>query len=161
MPDTTVVGLGQVAVANFFGITNWPDEIVTYDLGGGRIVDILPIPGHQTAHIALYDRQNGWLLTGDTLYPGRLYVSDFPTYIESIQRMVDFIVDKPVVAVLGTHIEMTTTPYVDFPFGSSVHIDEHELQLTRDHLQELLDGAIDMADDPKKEPHPDFIIFPL
>jgi glyoxylase-like metal-dependent hydrolase (beta-lactamase superfamily II) len=160
-PDTTVVGLGTVAVADFFGIASWPEQIVTYDLGGGRVIDVLAIPGHHPAHLALYDRQNGWLLTGDTLYPGRLYVFDFSTYVESIQRMVDFIADKPVLWVLGTHIEMTNTPYVDFPFGSTVHVDEHELQLTRDHLQELLDAAVEMQDDPHVEPHVDFIIFPL
>ena len=63
-----MVGLSSTAVASFFGISAWPTEIVEYDLGG-RIIDVIPIPGHQSAHIALYDRQTGLLLTGDTLYP--------------------------------------------------------------------------------------------
>ncbi|MHC4428746.1 MAG: MBL fold metallo-hydrolase, partial [Planctomycetota bacterium] len=92
--NTTVVGLSASAVASFFGITNWPEQIVEYDLGG-RIIDVIPIPGHQSAHIALYDRQRALLLTGDTLYPGRLYISNFPTYVESIQRLVDFVDTRP------------------------------------------------------------------
>ena len=66
-PNTVVVGTSQTAVKNFFGIVTWPTQIVAYDLGGGRVLDVIPIPGHQSAHIALYDRQTGILLTGDTL----------------------------------------------------------------------------------------------
>ncbi len=159
-PDTTVVALSPTAVANFFGITDWPTQIVEYDLGG-RIVDVIPIPGHQTAHIALYDRQTGVLFTGDTLYPGRLYIFDFPAYLASIQRLVDFTADKPGCHVLGTHIEMSTTPGVDFPLGSTYHPDEHPLQLDRSHLLELLDGLIGMQADPHIEVHDEFIIYPF
>ena len=42
------------------------------------------------ASIALYDRRTGLLLTGDTLYPGRLYVRDGPAFAASIQRLVAF-----------------------------------------------------------------------
>ena len=85
---------------------------MTYDLGG-RTVDVIPLPGHQTAHIALYDAATRILFTGDSLYPGRLYFpkADFATYKASIQRLVDFTADKPVNFVLGTHIEMTTTSF--------------------------------------------------
>ena len=159
-PNTTVVQLSSTAVANFFGISHWPNEIVEYDLGG-RIVDVIPIPGHQTAHIALYDRQTGNLFTGDTLYPGRLYISQFSTYIQSIQRLVTFIEDKTVCNVFGTHIEMSNTPGDDYNFGATIHLDEHPLQLDRSHLLELLDGVINMQDEPFIEVHDDFIIFPL
>ena len=160
-PNTTVVGLSPTAVATFFGVSNWPEEIVEFDLGGGRIVDVIPIPGHQSAHIALYDRQTSLLLTGDTLYAGRCYISDFDAYLASMERLVSFISDKPIVHVLGTHIEMTNTPFDDFPFGSTVHIDEHPLELKRDHVLELRDGVVGMADAPFIEPHREFIIFPL
>jgi len=160
-PNTTVVGTSSTAVANFFGITNWPAQSVGYDLGGGRVVDVVPIPGHHSAHIALYDRQTGLLFTGDTLYPGRCYISAFNTYRASIQRLVDFIEDRPVVWVLGTHIEMTSTPYMDYPFGATVHADEHELELRREHLLELLEGVDAMDGAPFIEEYRDFIIFPL
>jgi glyoxylase-like metal-dependent hydrolase (beta-lactamase superfamily II) len=159
-PNTTVVGNSQASVANLFGITTWPTQIVEYDLGG-RIIDIVPIPGHQSSHIALYDRATDILFTGDTLYPGRCYISDFPTYVTSIRRLVNFVDGKPVCWVLGTHIEMTTTPGVDYGFGVTSHPNEHVLQLTRDHLLELHDGVIAMQNAPFIEVHDDFIIYPL
>ena len=161
-PNTTVVGTSPAAVQAFFGITTWPQQIVAYDLGGGRVLDVIPIPGHQAAHIALYDRQTGLLLTGDTLYPGRLYIfNSFFAFLLSVQRMVDFVEDRPVVRVLGTHIEMTSTPYVDFPFGATYHPDEHPLELRREHLLELRGGLEAMASSPAIEAHPDFIIWPF
>jgi hydroxyacylglutathione hydrolase len=160
-PNTTVVGLSQTAVAAFFGITSWPTQIVSYDLGGGRILDVLPIPGHHPAHIAFYDRQTSLLLTGDTLYSGRLYISTFSQYVASVQRLVDFIADKPVIHVLGTHIEMTTTPYEDYPMGATVHLNEHVLQLGREHLTELLSAVQGMTAAPHIEEHKDFIVWPF
>ncbi len=160
-PNTTVVGLSTAAVSAFFGITSWPTQIVEYDLGGGRIIDVIPIPGHHPAHIALYDRQTGVLFTGDTLYPGRLYISSFSAYVSSITRLVQFIEDKPVCHVLGTHIEMSNTPGDDFPFGATYHPDEHPLPLERGHLHELLDAVRSMQADPFIEVHDDFIVYPL
>jgi hydroxyacylglutathione hydrolase len=145
----------------FFGITNWPTDIVPYDLGAGRVVDVIPIPGHQTAHIALYDRQTGVLFTGDTLYPGRLYISNFPAYLASIQRLVDFTATRPVCHVLGTHIEMSNVPGDDFPIGSTYHPNEHPLPLGREHLLELLQGVIGMQASPHIEVHDEFIIWPF
>jgi len=159
-PGVTVVGQSQTAVKNFFGIVTWPTQIVQYDLGG-RIIDVIPIPGHQTAHIALYDRRTGILFTGDTLYPGRLYISDFNLYRQSIQRMVNFTTGKPLCHVLGTHIEMTNVPQVDFPIGSTYHPNEHPLQLGREHLLELNAAIIAMSGNPHYEKHDDFIIYPL
>ncbi|EDM75800.1 beta-lactamase-like protein [Plesiocystis pacifica SIR-1] len=159
-PNTAVVGTSVSEVSSFFGIQNWRDDIASYDLGG-RVIDVLPIPGHQNAHIALFDASRGWLLTGDTLYPGRLYIADFGTYVTSIQRMVDFVDGKEVCAVLGTHVEMTTTPGVDFEFGSTHHPNEHGLWLGLEHLVELRDAVVAMNGTPAYEVHDDFIIYPL
>lgn len=159
-PNTTIVGTSVTAVQNFFGITSWPTQIVSYDLGG-RVVDVIPIPGHQSAHIALYDRNTQLLLTGDTLYPGRLYISDFQAYKQSVQRLVDFTALNPVTHVLGTHIEMQNVPGQQFPTGSTFHPNEHPLQLTRNHLVELLNGVLGMQASPHQETHADFIITPL
>jgi glyoxylase-like metal-dependent hydrolase (beta-lactamase superfamily II) len=159
-PDTTVVGYTVQAVSDFFGIGNWPEQTVEVDLGG-RVLDLVPIPGHQSAHVALFDRQTGLLLTGDTLYPGRLYIEDFPTYVASIHRLVDFVGAREVCRVLGTHIEMTNTPGMDFPFGADEHPDEHPLELGIEHLLELRDAVDAMGDSPQIEVHDDFIVYPL
>lgn len=165
-PNTTVVGTSTTAVQNFFGITSWPTQIVPYDLGGGRIVDIIPIPGHQSAHIAFYDRRTAILVTGDTLYPGRLYINgatsqgNWAVYKTSIQRLVTFTTGKDLCWVLGTHIEMTTTPTVDIPIGSLTHPNEHVLQLDRTHLL-LLHSTLASMPSPAINKLADFIIYPL
>jgi glyoxylase-like metal-dependent hydrolase (beta-lactamase superfamily II) len=157
--NTTVVGFDVASISDFFGIENWREEIVEYDLGG-RVLDVIPIPGHQSAHVAFFDRNEGLLFTGDTLYPGRLYIQDFPSYVSSIERMVAHVESQEVCWVFGTHIEMTDQPGVDFDFGADEHPNERELQLGLEHLVELRD-AVAAMDQPVQEVHDDFIIFPL
>ena len=159
-PDTTVVGLSVQAVIDYFGFEDWPQDTVAFDLGG-RVVDVVAIPGHQSAHVALYDRRTGLLLTGDSLYPGRLYIGNFSDYVDSIGRLVEFTEDRTVSWVLGTHIEMTNRDGVDSPFGATFHPNEHPLQLSREHLLELRGALVEMAADPFIEVHDDFIIWPL
>jgi hydroxyacylglutathione hydrolase len=143
VPNVQLVTASVPELQKAFGIKTWPTDKALIDLGG-RIVDLLPIPGHDAASVALYDRQTGILLTGDSFYPGRLSVatSDFPTFVASHQRMVDFTKDKPVAHILGTHIEQTRTPFVDYPRGSVHQPDEHVLELGRGELLELNDTLI-------------------
>jgi YVTN family beta-propeller protein len=123
-----------------FRIEHWPTDIGHIDLGG-RTLDVIPIPGHNDASIAFYDRTTGVLLTGDSLYPGRLYVADFPAFVASTQRLVDFTMDMPIAHILGTHIEQSRTPFVDYPRGTTYQPDEHVLELSRGDLLEL-NGAL-------------------
>jgi hydroxyacylglutathione hydrolase len=159
LPNTKVVGTSTSAVQSFFGIKSWPTQIVQYDLGG-RVLDIIPIPGHQQAHIAIYDRELDLLLTGDTLYPGRLYISDWQAYKASIGRMTDFVnAGNPVTWVLGTHIEMNATG-ADYPMQAKLHPNEHALQLTYPVLTELHEAVIQLGNSPQYEAHQNFIIYP-
>lgn len=157
----TVVGINKTQIMAFFGM-NWPRDPVSYDLGG-RIVDVAGIPGHEDNHIAIYDREYGLLLTGDSLYPGRLFIKSgqFAEYKASISFLVDFTETREVCAVLGTHIEMSTTPGEDYEFGVNHHPDERELLLTRATLLELHAAVQAMGDTPVRETHDDFIVFPL
>jgi glyoxylase-like metal-dependent hydrolase (beta-lactamase superfamily II) len=155
----TVVGFTSDRISDFFDV-EWPGGRAEVDLGG-RVVDLFPIPGHEANHIALYDRRDQLLLTGDTLYPGRLFIDDFATYQASISRLVDFTSARPVCHVLGTHIEMTRTPGEEYDFGADHHPDEHELPLGRDHLLELRDALDRMDGAPARETHDDFVIVPL
>jgi glyoxylase-like metal-dependent hydrolase (beta-lactamase superfamily II) len=164
-PDTTVVGTSTNAVKAFWGWTNWPNDVVSYDLGG-RVVDVLAIPGHQEASIAVYDRETALLLTGDTLYPGFLFISgaisggNFAKYKASTQRMVDFIADKPVSFVLGTHIDMKAAPFQAYPYGTNFQPLERVLELGRQHLLELNAAVQAMGSNPVQQAHADFIIQP-
>jgi len=144
----------------FFHIARWPNDLGEVDLGG-RVLNIIPIPGHDVVSIALYDRRTGLLLTGDSLYPGRLYIRDFAAFQASTERLIAFVEGKPVAHVLGNHIEQTRTPFLDFPIGSIFHPDEHPLELTFGTLLELEDGLKSMSGKPHLLATRDFTIWPL
>ncbi|MDF9812001.1 MBL fold metallo-hydrolase [Streptomyces sp. SPB162] len=136
-PDTTVVGTGLADVTAFFGLTGWPDTRGALDLGGGRIVDVIPGPGHQEAAVVLYDRATGLLLTGDSFYPGMLYVQDTAAFTATVDRLLEFCATRPVTHILGCHVEMTTTPGEAYPRGTTYQPDEPPLQLGVDGLTAL------------------------
>jgi glyoxylase-like metal-dependent hydrolase (beta-lactamase superfamily II) len=141
------------------GIAKWPADAGTIDLGG-RVLDVLGIPGHQDASIAIYDRKTGNFLTGDTLYPGRLYVSDITALAASTQRMADFVETHPIAHVLGTHIEQSATPYLDYPVRTIYQPNEHRLEMNRANVLELNDAVQRMKDKPEKLALPDFTVQP-
>ena len=135
-PNTTVVGRDTASVRAFFGIARWPADSGRIDLGG-RVLDVLPIPGHQPASIAVYDRRTGVLLTGDTFYPGRLYVRDTAAFATSIDRLTEFSRTHRVTHMLGAHVENTSTPSIDYPVGTVDQPAEHALSLGRSELVTL------------------------
>lgn len=158
-PGTTVIGLSVEATQKAYGIEHWPEDRGSIDLGN-RILDVVAIPGHQPFSVAFYDRLTGILLTGDTLYPGRLYISDFPAYRASIQRLIDFTRDKPVAHVLGCHVEQAKMPFLDYPVGTKYQPDEHVLELSHAHLAELNDALRSMNEKPVRYAMRDFTIWP-
>jgi hydroxyacylglutathione hydrolase len=127
-------------VRAFFGISRLPTDMSTIDLGD-RILDVIAIPGHQPASIALYDRRTGIMLTGDTFYPGRLYVRDTAAFAASVDRLARFVRAHRVTHMLGAHVEQSKTPYVDYPVGTKDQPNEHGLDLTPAQLFEL-DSAV-------------------
>lgn len=162
-PDTQIVGLKPADVAGFFGIGKWPEQIATFDLGG-RALSILPTPGHQAAAIMVYDPRLKILLSGDTLYPGRLYipVNFLDDNRASIDRLAAFAKRHPIRAVLGAHIEMTRTPGRDYGHEALTHPDEHPLELPASSIAELragLKAKLDTPDQPQM--HDRFIITPV
>src|ERR1017187_10098917 len=135
-PGTVVVGAKRDAAWPYFGFADAPESVVQVDLGG-RVLDCLATPGHHEAAVTYYDRYSGILFTGDTVYPGRLYVFDWPGFVRSIDRLVDWCAQRRVSYLLGCHIEMTTTPGVDYPAGWSYQPDETSLELTTGHLGQI------------------------
>ena len=159
-PGVQVVEGQPEAVSTLFGITTWPRAVAQHDLGD-RVLDIIPIPGHEVASIAIYDRRTGILLTGDTLYPGRLYVRDHAAFRDSIDRLVDFTATHDVAHALGAHIENTHTPFVDYPEGTVFQPDEHTLELGRAHLLELQSALRTMNGPIERRRLRDFTIWPV
>jgi hydroxyacylglutathione hydrolase len=160
LPGVTMVGTTPEAVQQFFALRNWPDSTATFNLGG-RLLDVIPIPGHERASIAIYDRRTGILLTGDTMYPGRLYVADGAAFAKSVRRLVDFTRDIPVAHVLGAHIEEARTPFLDYPIGTRFQPDEHVLELSRGHLLELNDALERMGSVVVRRAMADFTVWPV
>jgi glyoxylase-like metal-dependent hydrolase (beta-lactamase superfamily II) len=155
---TRVVGHTPGDVAGFFGLGDWPHGAAQFDLGG-RVLDVMPTPGHHPSAIAIYDGASGALLTGDTVYPGRLYVDDFPAFRNSLRSLCDFSAAHQVKVVLGAHIEMSARPYRDYPIGSTWHPDEAPLPLTVRDLQAISDAAAAVADRPGAHSFSNFIIW--
>jgi len=160
-PSTTVLGTSVGAVAAAFGIDPWPNAEGALDLGG-RVLDVLAIPGHQQAHIALYDRETELLFTGDSLYPGLLFIDDWSEYRASVGRLAEFVARHAVSHVLGAHVEMTSTPGVSYPYGTVYQPEEHVLELSASHVIELDAALTLLGPAPPAAPvaHDDFVIAP-
>jgi glyoxylase-like metal-dependent hydrolase (beta-lactamase superfamily II) len=156
--NTTVVPLTVEATMKAFDIPAWPEGFGTMDLGG-RIIDVFPIPGHDVLSVAYYDRQTGILDAGDSLYPGRLYVKDFPAFVASTQRMVRFTEGKIVTHIVGCHIEQSRKPYLDYKVGTKYQPDEHSLDMGRGELLEL-NEALHHMKAPVRMAFRDFTIWP-
>jgi hydroxyacylglutathione hydrolase len=147
------------ATKKFYGITNWPEDHGSVDLGD-RIIDVIAIPGHDAVSVALYDRQTAILFTGDSLYPGRIYIRDFPAFVASNTRLVNFTDGKLVAHILGCHIEETRTPYLDYPVGTIYQPDEHELALSRGALLEMQSALEKLNGTPKRVALRDLSLWP-
>jgi glyoxylase-like metal-dependent hydrolase (beta-lactamase superfamily II) len=159
-PNTIVVGRDSASVRAFFGVKSWPNDLGVIDLGG-RVLDVIAIPGHQPASIALYDRRTGVMLTGDTFYPGRLYVRDTAQFAASINRLAVFAKSHDVVHFLGAHIEQMRAPYRDYPVGTVDQPDEHALALSRAQLFELDSVVTSMRGRFARTPLRDVTIWPV
>jgi len=157
-PATDVVGKTPEDVQAFFGFTSWPDQVVEFDLGSRRLA-LTGIPGHHAASIAIHDPRTGLLFTGDSVYPGRIYVEDFPAFVASMDRLVSFADAREVTHVLGCHIEMTREPRRDYYFGCRYQPHEPPLQMTVAQLRALRDAAASVADQPGGHRFDDFIIY--
>lgn len=76
----------------------------TLDLGG-RSIQIIPTPGHTPDAIALFDRANKLLFTGDTYYPAPIWLyrpeTDLDAYGKSILHLAAYA--PHVNTVLGSH----------------------------------------------------------
>jgi len=144
----------------FYHIASWPESLGKVDLGD-RVIDVIPIPGHDTVSIALYDRRTGNLLTGDSLYPGRLYIHDLDEFQKSTERLIQFTEGKPIAHILGCHIEETSTPFLDYAIGTIYQPNEHALELSRGDLLELEDGLKSLNGTARRVALADFSLWPI
>ncbi|MCX4745685.1 MBL fold metallo-hydrolase [Kitasatospora sp. NBC_01287] len=158
-PATTVVPREAEAVGSFFGFEpDRPLDTVTFDLGG-RVLEILPSPGHHRAAITVYDPWSGILFTGDTVLPGRLYVEDHAAFRATVERMVEFAGTHPVTHVLGCHVEMSRRPGGEYPIGATYQPDERVPEMTVAQLVAVRDATVAVAGRPGVHRFDDFVIY--
>jgi glyoxylase-like metal-dependent hydrolase (beta-lactamase superfamily II) len=73
-----------------FRITHWLHGGEKIDLGG-RELEVISTPGHTPDSISLWDAANRLLFTGDTYYPGPIFLyrpeTDLDAYVASIKKM--------------------------------------------------------------------------
>jgi glyoxylase-like metal-dependent hydrolase (beta-lactamase superfamily II) len=73
-----------------FHITHWLHGGEKIDLGG-RVLEVIPTPGHTPDSISLWNAQNKLLFTGDMYYPGPIFLyrpeTDLDAYVASIKKM--------------------------------------------------------------------------
>lgn len=158
-PHTTVVGWSLEEVQAYFRLSGWPDQTARVALGD-RDIEVIPIPGHDKASVAYYDPVSRLLLSGDSFYPGRLYVRDWDAFRKSIDRLSEFCVQHQVEYLVGNHIEMTMTFGKDYPTGTTFQPDEHPLPLRFDQLRILRD-SLNLMDVPARKVFDEFIVEPV
>ncbi|NLN83217.1 MAG: MBL fold metallo-hydrolase [Firmicutes bacterium] len=114
-----------------------------FDLGD-RFLEVIEIPGHTPGHIALLDKENKMLFSGDTVQTGPIYMfmphCSFDSFIQSIEkleaRQADF--EK----IYACHNEM--------PLGVDI------LPILKEGAQLMLEGKLDGK---KQEPSPGRIMW--
>lgn len=160
LANTLVMPVGQLDhLQQALQLTDWPHKISQLELGH-RTLSIIPTPGHQNEGITLYDTKTRWLLTGDTFYPGRLYVRDWLEYKRSIAKLTAFATEQAVSALLGAHIEMSAEAKIDYPVGQTYHPNERSLVLTVADLK-VLNQQLNTMATPEQVVMDKFIIYPL
>ena len=96
--------------AKTYGTKPWHISLFVHggfkiNLGAGHTLEIIPTPGHTPDSIALFDRENGLLFTGDTYYPGPIWLfrpeTDLNAYVASVKKLAAM--EPDVKLVLGAH----------------------------------------------------------
>ena len=65
-------------------------DLDTIDLGG-RVIEVLHTPGHSPGHMCFWEKDRGYLFTGDLVYKGTLFAyypsTDPEAYLASLERI--------------------------------------------------------------------------
>lgn len=105
-----ILGQRVVDQATMFGLKMNPGviEISEYLQGGDKIklgtgeLEIIEVPGHSKGSVCLYDRKDGFLISGDALFQGSIGRTDLPggdyrELIDNIQNKLLSLPDETVV----------------------------------------------------------------
>lgn len=155
--ETTLVGAKIEEMIQFFDFVDWPDRPVKLDLGD-RELEVIPSPGHHKAAVSYFDPYSGVLFTGDTVYPGRLYVPDMAAFVSTMGRLVDLAETGAVSLVVGGHIELDRDGR-DFPLGMNQHENEESPFMPPERLRSVLVAAEEVVKVPGVHHYDSFIVY--
>ena len=97
-----------------FHISHFVTDGERIDLGD-RELEVIFTPGHTPDSLCLLDRQNGLLVTGDTFYPGPIYLftpeTDFGAYVRSVAKLVP-LADKLQLLLPGHNVPVASPTYL-------------------------------------------------
>ncbi len=114
--------------------------------------------------IFAHSRVHGDHVAGDSLFRGKACVAligrDTAAFVQSVQRLVRFTETHPVRSLLGTHIENSDVPGVDYPRGTIDQPREHALALSVANLRTLDSALTSMRGRVVRAVLPDFTIWP-
>ncbi|MGI4826710.1 MAG: MBL fold metallo-hydrolase [Janthinobacterium lividum] len=139
-PNTRIMGLSHAEMIGFWGMRNYPADQVTLDLGG-RQLWIWGSPGHTFSEFAYYDTYTQILFSGDMFYRGRLYITIWDAWLNSMKRLVAFCAEHPVTHLAGCHVEMGTHGE-DYPTGNTYQPNEAPWMLTPAELKHTYEFAL-------------------
>jgi hydroxyacylglutathione hydrolase len=157
-PNTQIVGHSLAETIAFYDFQDWETEVVPFDLGG-RVLQVMGTPGHEEAEVSIYDPYTQILFTGDILYPGRLYITDWDAFKNSIDRMITFTDSHPISHLLGCHVEMSIYPRLDYLIRSNYQPHERPLQMTVAQLHSVRDAIAEIDGQPGIHIFDDYIIY--
>ncbi len=79
---------------------------------GGRSIQVLHTPGHSPGHICFFEKERGYLFTGDLVYKDTLFAyypsTDPKAYLKSIERVATL----PVKKVFPAHHSLDIHPEI-------------------------------------------------
>jgi len=79
---------------------------------GGRVIQVLHTPGHSPGHMCFYEKERGYLFTGDLVYKDTLFAyypsTDPEAYLKSIERVAAL----PVKQVFPAHHSLDIQPEI-------------------------------------------------
>ena len=98
---------------------------------GGRSLEVLHVPGHTPDAVALLDKANGFLWTGDTFYAGPIWLfapeTDLAAYAASVERLAALVPDLKAL----------------FPAHNTPRADPQLLTRLNVQVQALIDGKLE------------------
>ena len=120
--NTVIAPIESAALRQVLGFNDWPNGLAQIDLGG-RIIDLIPTPGHHEDHIVFYDRKSQTAVHRGFPAAGAVVSARTSMLTSERAARVGVREDTSGEQVLGAHIELDITGTA-VPGGATFHPNE-------------------------------------